>query len=93
MNKFFIIRKCNKMDEYLMDMKEATDLLEEVGLLLHELIVCYYTWLSSCRAIRVVHPFVQDSWTSISSIRLAIGLREGKLGVTHAHMVDMSHSQ
>ena len=42
MNKFCTIRKNNSMNEYLMDLKEAIDLLEEVGLLLPESIVCYY---------------------------------------------------
>ena len=41
-NKFFNIRKNNSMDEYLMDIMEAANLLKEVELPLLESIVCYY---------------------------------------------------
>jgi hypothetical protein len=43
MDKFFSIRKLGSMDEYLTDMKEAVDLLEEVELPLPERILVFYT--------------------------------------------------
>ena len=44
------------------------------------------TGLSSCPSVRV-------SWTSFSSVRLALGLSKGKVGVTPVHVADMSHSK
>jgi hypothetical protein len=43
--RFFGIRKTSltSMDDYLTDMKEAADMLEELGILLPEPIVVYYT--------------------------------------------------
>ena len=49
--------------------------------------------LSSCLSVRVTCPSVRVSWTGLSSIRLALGLQEGKLGVTPAYVADTSHSK
>ena len=49
--------------------------------------------LSSCPSIRVMCPSVRVSWTGLSFVRLALGLQEGKLGVTLAYVVDTSHSK
>ena len=38
-------------------------------------------------------PSVRVSWTGLSSVRLALGLQEGKLGVTLAYVADTSHSK
>ena len=42
-DKFFSIRKLHSMDEYLADMKEAADLLEELDVLLPKKILVAYT--------------------------------------------------
>ena len=42
--------------------------------------------LSTCPSVRV-------SWTGLSSVRLALGLPQGKLGVTLAYVADTSHSK
>ena len=49
--------------------------------------------LSSCPSVRVTCPFVCVSWTGLSSVRLTLGLQEGKLGVTSAYVADTSHSK
>ena len=38
-------------------------------------------------------PSVCVSWIGLSSIRLALGLQEGKLGVTPTYVADTSHSK
>ena len=48
--------------------------------------------LSTCPSVRVTCSFVRVSWTGLSSVRLALGLPQGKLQVTLAHVADMSHS-
>ena len=53
----------------------------------------YDAELSSCLSVRVMCPSVHVSWTGLSSIQLALGLQEGKLGVTPAYVVDTSHSK
>ena len=42
--------------------------------------------LSTCLSVCI-------SWTGLSSVRLALGLPQDKLGVTLAYVVDMSHSK
>ena len=42
--------------------------------------------LSTCPSVRV-------SWTGLSSVLLALGLQEGKLGVTLAYVADTSYSK
>ena len=49
--------------------------------------------LSSCLSVQVTCLSVCVSWTGLSSIQLALGLQEGKLGVTPAYMADTSHSK
>ena len=49
--------------------------------------------LSTCPSVRVTCPSVRVSWTGLSSVRLALGLPQGKLGVTLAYMADTSHSK
>ena len=44
-------------------------------------------------SVRVTCPSVRVSWTGLSSVRLALGLLEGKLGVTCAYVANMSHSK
>ena len=51
------------------------------------------TGLSTCPSVRVSCPSVRVSWTSLSSVRLALGLPQGKLGVTLAYVADTSHSK
>ena len=46
-----------------------------------------------CPSVRVTCLSVHVSWTGLSSVRLALGLQEGKLGVTLAYMADTSHSK
>ena len=58
MNKFFSIRKDSSIDEYLMDMKEVTDMLEEVGLRLPESIVCYYTVINLPKEYEVIKQMI-----------------------------------
>ena len=63
MNKFFTIRTRNSMDEYLMDMKEAVDLLEEVGFLLRESIVCYYIMNNLSKEYEVIKQMILNNKT------------------------------
>ena len=49
--------------------------------------------LSTCPFVRVSCPSVRVSWTGLSSIRLALGLPQGKLGVILAYVADTSHSK
>ena len=51
------------------------------------------TGLSMCPSVRVTCPSVRVSWIGLSSVRLALGLPQGKLGVTLAYMADTSHSK
>ena len=46
----------------------------------------FLTRLSTCPSVRV-------SWTGLSSVRLVLGLPQGKLGVTLAYVADTSHSR
>ena len=49
--------------------------------------------LSTCPSVRVSCPSVRVSWTGLSSVRLALGLPQGKLQVTLAYVADTSHSK
>ena len=49
--------------------------------------------LSTCPSVRVTCLSVRVSWIGLSSVRLALGLPQGKLGVTLAYMADTSHSK
>ena len=49
--------------------------------------------LSTCPSVRVSGPSVSVSWTGLSSVRLALGLPQGKLGVILAYVADTSHSK
>ena len=49
--------------------------------------------LSTCPSVRVSCLSVRVSWTGLSSVRLALGLPQGKLRVTLAYMADTSHSK
>ena len=49
--------------------------------------------LSTCPSVQVSCPSVRVSWTGLSSVRLALGLPQGKLGVTLAYVADTSHSK
>ena len=57
-NKFFSIRKGNSIDEYLIDMKEAADLLEKVGFSLLESIVCYYIVNNLLKEYEVINQMI-----------------------------------
>ena len=52
-----------------------------------------YAGLSMCSSVRVTCPSVRVSWTGLSSVQLALGLQEGKLGVTLVYVADTSHSK
>ena len=49
--------------------------------------------LSTCPSVRVSCPSVRVNWTGLSSVRLALGLPQSKLGVTFAYVADTSHSK
>ena len=44
-------------------------------------------------SIRLSHVSVCVNWIGLSSVQLALGLQEGKLGVTPAYVADTSHSK
>ena len=55
--------------------------------------VRHYAGLSTYPSVRVSCPSVRVSWIGLSSVRLALGLSQGKLRVTLAYVADTSHSK
>ena len=70
--------------------KWAQEVAEGVSLA-HILLFC--SGLSMCPSVQVSCPSVCVSWIGLSSVRLALGLPQGKLRVTLAYVADTSHSK